>query len=177
MLLYGNTKVMEAMREAVDREIDAYAHGHDRPLREYAAAITAYAGVVGIGVALGRWRGVRLPERVRAGDLALAAVATHRLSRLISKDAVTSVVRAPFTRYEEPAGAGEVNEEVRGSGLRHAAGELISCPFCLDQWVATAFVGGLVAAPRVTRVVASVFTTVALADVLQFAYAALQKSE
>jgi hypothetical protein len=177
MVLYGNTKVMEAMREAVDREIDAYAHGHDRPLREYAAAIAAYAGVVAVGVALGRWRGVRLPERVHAGDLALAAVATHRLSRLISKDSVTSVVRAPFTRYEEPAGAGEVNEEVRGSGLRHAAGELISCPFCLDQWVATAFVGGIVAAPRATRVIASVFTTVALADVLQFAYAALQKSE
>src|SRR5262245_19817889 len=122
--------------------------------------MATYVGVVGAGVALGRWRGVRLPERVGPGDLALVAVATHRLSRLISKDSITSVVRAPFTRYAEPAGAGEVNEEVRGSGFRHAAGELVACPFCLDQWVATAFVGGLVVAPRATRVVASVFATV-----------------
>jgi hypothetical protein len=168
---------VKSLQETVDHEIDAYSHGEDRPLRGYAAAIATYAGVVGAGVAFGRWRGVRLPERLGAADLALAAVATHRLSRLISKDAVTSVVRAPFTRYEEPAGAGEVNEEVRGSGLRHTAGELVSCPFCLDQWVATAFIGGLVAAPRATRAIAAVFTTVALADVLQFAYAALQQSE
>jgi len=191
----GNTNCVESIRDAIEttneaaqtavddakdlanREIAAYAHGHDRPLREYAALITAYLGAVGVGVAVGRRRGVRLPDRFGAGDIALIAVATHRLSRLISKDSITSVVRAPFTRYKEPAGAGEVNEEVRGSGFRHAAGELIGCPFCLDQWIATALVGGLIVAPRATWAVASVFATVAVADVLQFAYAALQESE
>jgi hypothetical protein len=96
---------------------------------------------------------------------------------MVSKDSITAVVRAPFTRYVELAGAGEVNEEVRGTGLRHAIGELIGCPFCLGQWIGTGFVAGLVLAPRPTRVVASVFSVVAVSDALQFGYAALQKSE
>ena len=77
----------------------------------------------------------------------------------------------------EPAGAGEVNEEVRGSGVRHAIGELIACPFCLGQWIGTAFVGGFVFAPRATRLAASVFSVVAVSDALQFGYAALQKGD
>lgn len=44
------------------------------------------------------------------------ALATAHLSRLITKDSVTSVLRAPFARFEEPAGEGEVNEEAVGSG-------------------------------------------------------------
>jgi hypothetical protein len=170
-------ETVERVEHAVDREIEQYSGGNDRPLKDYGAFIAAYGTGVALAVAIGRKRGVKLPERIGFGDLALAAVATHRVSRLLSKDSITSVVRAPFTRYVEPAGAGEVNEEVRGTGLRHAVGELLACPFCLGQWVGTAFVGGLVFAPRATRVVASVFATVAVSDALQFGYAALQKSE
>ncbi len=112
-----------------------------------------------------------------AGDIALLAVGTHRLSRLVSKDSITAVVRAPFTRYVEPTMAGEVHEEVRGTGLRHAAGELVSCPFCLGQWIGTAFVGGFIVAPRATRVVAGVFTVVAASDALQFAFGRLEKTD
>jgi hypothetical protein len=167
----------EQLDEAVEREIAAYAHGNARPLREYGTFIAAYAASVGGLALLGRRRGVRLPERIGLGDFALLAVATHRVSRLVSKDSITSVMRAPFTRYVEPAGAGEVNEEARGSGFRHAAGELISCPFCIAQWVGTGFVAGLVGAPRATRVTATVFAVVAASDALQFGYAALQQSE
>jgi hypothetical protein len=170
-------ETVERVEHAVDREIEAYAAGHDRPLKDYGAFMAAYGAGIAALVAVGRRRGVRLPERIGIGDLALAAVATHRVSRLVSKDSITSVVRAPFTRYVEPAGAGEVNEEVRGTGLRHAIGELLGCPFCLGQWVGTGFVAGLVFAPRATRVVASVFGIVAASDALQFGYAALQKNE
>jgi hypothetical protein len=170
-------ETVERVEHAVDREIEAYAAGHDRPLRDYGAFMAAYGAGIAALVAVGRRRGVKLPERIGIGDLALAAVATHRVSRLVSKDSITSVVRAPFTRYVEPAGAGEVNEEVRGTGLRHAIGELLGCPFCLGQWVGTGFVAGLVFAPRATRVVASVFSVVAASDALQFGYAALQENE
>src|SRR4051812_7980803 len=37
-------------------------------------------------------------------DILLLGVATHKLSRIITKDAVTSFLRAPFTRYDEPLG-------------------------------------------------------------------------
>jgi hypothetical protein len=90
-----------------------------------------------------RRRGARLPERFRAGDLLLLSVATHRVSRLVSKDTVTSPLRAPFTRFRGPAGPSDLDEEVRGHGARRAIGELVSCPFCVGQWVGSAFVGGL----------------------------------
>ena len=50
-------------------------------------------------------------------------------------------------------------EDVRDtSSLRHSIGELITCPFCLDVWIATSFAIGFVFAPRVTRLVAATFT-------------------
>lgn len=118
-----------------------------------------------------------MPVRPAWSDLALISVATHRLSRLVTKDSVTAVVRAPFTRFEEPAGEGEVNEEVRGTGLRHGVGELLTCPFCIAQWIATGFAFGLVLAPRATRFVATTLTAVTASDWLQFAHSALQKTE
>jgi hypothetical protein len=152
-----------------------YAGDHHRPIGSYAmlevaylTACTALAGVV-------KRRG-RLPERFHAGDLVLLAVATHRLSRTVSKDVVTSPLRAPFTRFKGAGAPGELSEEVRGEGMHRAVGELVTCPFCLAQWVATGFAFGLVLAPRPTRFVASVFTTVAAADVLQFVYAGAEKA-
>lgn len=98
------------------------------------------------------------------------------MSCLITKDSVTAVVRAPFTRFKEPAGNGEVNKEVRGTRLRHAAGELLTCPFCIAQWIATGFAFGLVLAPRATRLIAGTLTAVTASDWLQFAHRALQKT-
>ena len=43
-------------------------------------------------------------------------------------------------------------------------GELLVCPYCLDVWTATGFLGGLVVAPRATRWVASVFAVVAIEE-------------
>jgi hypothetical protein len=52
----------------------------------------------------------------------------------------------------------------------------VSCPFCLGQWVATAFSFGLVLAPRTTRFLAGVMAVRAGADALQFGYDALQQA-
>ena len=145
------------------------------PLRSYGVLVAAFnVSFAGSLYALKR-SGRELPARIEPQDLVLLGAASHKLSRLLSKDKVTSVVRAPFTRYEERGGPGEVEEQPRGSGLRRAVGELITCPYCLDQWVASAFTLGLVAAPRQTRLVASVFTIVAISDFLQVAYKAAEK--
>jgi len=155
-------------------EAEAYANREERPLGSfliimgvYGAMITGMAGVLGI-------TRHSLPERLAWPDLALIAVATHKLSRQLAKDPVTSPLRAAFTRYKGTSGEAEVAEEVRGRGMRKALGELVTCPFCLDQWVATVGVFGLLVAPRPTRTIASVFAVLAGADVLQFAYAKLQ---
>lgn len=164
-----------AVRNAAEAEAERYRAGEERPLGGYLVLMSIYSTVLAALSALVRRRG-GLPERVGAADLALLGVATHKLSRLITKDSVTAVVRAPFTTYSEPSGEGEVNEEVRGSGLRHAAGELLTCPFCAAVWVATVLAFGLVLVPRPTRLVASILSAVTSSDFLQLAYAIAQRA-
>jgi len=158
-------------RKSAMRLVAEY-EGHDehRPIRGYSKALAAYATtVVGLSV-LGRRAGVRVPERVPVGDMALMAVMTFRASRLLTKSAVASPLRAPFTTFERSSGTGEVMEEVRENGDLHAFGELLTCPFCIAQWVATTSVAAYVAAPRQTRLAATVMTVAAASDVLQIAY-------
>ena len=155
--------------------MSGYAPGEDRPLVAYAALSAAFGlaltgGLVGI-----RASGRGLPERLPAGDLVLAGVATHKVSRLLTTDRVTSFIRAPFTRYQEPAGHGELDEKPRGAGLRLAIGELLVCPYCVAQWIAASFSLGLVAAPRTTRFVAGIYVAETISDVLQIAYKAAEE--
>ena len=88
---------------------------------------------------------------------------------------MTSPLRAPFTRYAGTSAEAELDEEVRGAGMRKGLGELVSCPFCLGQWAATVGVFGLIVAPRGTRAAASVFAVLTGSDMLQYAYARLQQ--
>jgi Protein of unknown function (DUF1360) len=134
--------------------------------------------LVAVATALAAVTGRTLPARWRLQDLSTVTLGTHKLSRTLSKDAVTSPLRAPFTQYAGTGGPAEVMEEGRKeSQLRHSLGELLTCPFCLDMWVATAFVIGLIFAPRFTRLVAGSFTALAGADFLHLAYAMAQQSE
>jgi hypothetical protein len=144
-----------------------------KPLGSYALMATAFNAGLGAFVAKRR---NELPERIEPYDLVLMGAATHKLSRLIAKDKVTSAFRAPFARYQEDAGPAEVTEEPRGTGLRLAIGELVTCPFCMGQWVAAGFMCGLVTAPRTTRFVASIFATLGVSDALQVVYKAGQEA-
>ena len=168
-------RTAETVRDVAEREADRYAAGHERPLGGYVVLMTIYSAVLAVLSALVRRRG-GLPERLDAADVALLGVASHKLSRLITKDSVTAVVRAPFTTFAEPTGEGEVHEEVRGHGFRHAAGELLTCPFCAGVWVATVLAFGLVLLPRATRLVATILTAVTSSDFLQLAYAIAQRA-
>lgn len=157
------------------REKAAYAHGEDRPVGSYAGLMGLYAvGVAGLS-ALVHKSGRPLPDHLSTRDLLLVSVASHKLSRLLAKDPVTSPLRVPFTRFDGTSGPAELEEETRGTGPQKAAGELLTCPFCIGQWVATGFVFGLLFSPQATRVAASVFTTLTAADFLQFAYAAVEQ--
>jgi hypothetical protein len=145
----------------------AYSDEH-RPLAAYGLLTAAFGALFGGGAAALHQR---LPDRPRATDVALAGVATYKISRLLAKDRVTSVLRAPFTRYEGEAGPSEVSEAPRGRGLQLALGELLVCPYCIGQWVAGAMALGQLGIPRTTRFVAGTFAAYALADALQMAHA------
>jgi hypothetical protein len=150
----------------------AYAPDEHRHLGGYLSAMGAFGFLAASLAAAAKVTGRPVPERPATSDVVLISIATHKLSRLLAKDSVTSPLRAPFTRYTEPGGAAEVNEEVRdeGSPVRHAIGELVTCPFCLAVWVATGLTGGLVLAPRLTRLAATVLVATAASDFLQMAY-------
>jgi hypothetical protein len=141
-----------------------------RPLGGYAVLSATLA--TGFAAALA---GSELPERIGAQDVLLAGVATHKLSRLLAKDKVTSFIRAPFTEFQEPAGKGELEEKPRGKGLRLATGELLVCPYCVAQWISAGFAVGYVRAPRLTRLLAGMWTMYAISDGLQLAYLAAEE--
>ena len=152
-----------------------YTNGEARPLGADLGAMGVYVGLVSAAAAAVRASRAELPDRIPFGDAALLTVATFRLARRIAKDPVTAPLRAPFVRFEGPSGHAEVAEEVREhGGVKHAVGELLTCPFCLAQWVGTGFVFGYVAAPKATRLAALTMTMVAGSDVLQFVYDAIQ---
>jgi len=157
-------------------DLDAYAPPAERPpLVAYAVAIGAFNSIFGAALLIARARGRPLPERVGTADVLTIGVASHKLSRLIAKDKVTSPLRAPFTTLEGEGGPAELSESPRGSGARKAIGDMLVCPYCLGLWVVAAFSIGLLFAPRLTRFVAAAFSALTISDFLQIAYKAAEE--
>jgi Protein of unknown function (DUF1360) len=147
-----------------------YAPEEDKPLASYGVLMSVFLTLATTFAAWFRRSGRELPERIDDRDLVLLTLASHKASRLIAKDKVTSAIRAPFARYQGSAGPGEVSEQPRGRGLRRVIGELLVCPYCLGMWTSAFLTAGLLVAPRFTRWVASALTIFFGADVLQIAY-------
>jgi len=159
------------MTELLEKTEQAYEGEHDRPMGGYLGILAVRGGSVAVAAAAATLAGRRAPDHIGVLDLLLMAACTHKLSRRLAKDPVTSPLRAPFTRYAGESGPAEVQETPRG-----ALGELLACPFCIAQWVATGYAAGLVLAPKATRLVGATMTAVAISDWLQLAYAKLMKS-
>ena len=138
-------------------------------LAEYAFLLAFFAtGVVALtGLAIDN---DKLPKRPSLFDLALLGIATHKLSRILAKDRITGILRAPFVSYIRSAGHGEVEEEPRGRGIQRGIGQLVSCPYCLAPWCATAMAFGFLFAPRVARLFAGILASVAASDFLHKIY-------
>ncbi|MGV9557373.1 DUF1360 domain-containing protein [Streptomyces sp. NPDC003401] len=150
-----------------------YSAGHERPLGGYLAAMTGFGAYTAAWATAVRLRRRPLPDRPEPWDVVLTAVATFRLSRLLSKASVTSPLRAPFTRYVGPQGPAELHEEARSADGRETVGELVTCPFCMSVWVASTLTAGQLLWPRATRTAMGALTALAGADALQLAYGAL----
>jgi hypothetical protein len=143
-------------------------------LTEYATLLGFYLASVAVltGVAFEQ---KRLPRKFSVLDLALLGIATHKLSRIVAKDRITAVLRAPFVSYIRSSGAGEVEEKPRGRGFQRGIGHLISCPYCMAPWCATALSFGLLFAPRMTRFCAGILLSVTASDFLHRAYARMKQ--
>ena len=144
--------------------------GKRPPLTTYLVLSSGFVAAVASFLMVRRRHG-GLPERIDARDLALVGAASFKLSRLVTKKKIAAPIRAPFTEYQgKGAAPAEVNEKPRGSGVQAALGELLTCPYCLGLWMASAMVAGLVTAPRETRAVVSILTALGVSDFLHAAY-------
>jgi hypothetical protein len=143
-------------------------------LAEYASLLGFFIASVAVLIGIAAEKD-GLPRRFSLLDLAVLGIATHKMSRIVAKDRITGILRAPFVSYIRSAGAGEVEEEPRGRGIQRGIGQLISCPYCMAPWCATALAFGFVFAPRVTRFFAGILVSVAASDFLQRAYLKLKQ--
>jgi hypothetical protein len=165
----------EKISDKVQQEVVEGYGGEEQRLYSYATLMGLFNLIFAVFLLFVKGTGRNIPERVDTKDLALLGVATHKLSLIGSQDAVTSPLRAPFTELQEKESPKSVEEKPRGKGLRRSVGELLTCQFCLGLWVASFFTYGLVLAPRVTRLIATVFTVVTISDYLHQTYKALMK--
>jgi hypothetical protein len=147
------------MAEERDRSGDA------RPLGEYAGLAGAFWALFALFVATSR---DRLPDRIGPGDTVRIALATYKLARLITKDEVTSFVRAPVTEDEDA-------QEPAREGARRALGELLTCPYCIGLWIASGLSYAQVLAPRETRFATTIFSAHAVSDFLHAGFVRLRK--
>jgi hypothetical protein len=154
---------------------EGYKQGEDISLSSYSMLAGAFNLIFAVFLLAARLAGRSIPERVDARDIVLLGMATHKLSLVASEDAIISPLRAPFTELREKESPKKVDEKPRGEGLRRSVGELLTCKFCLSVWVASLFTYGLVLAPRVTRLVAALFSVVTISDYLHQVYKALMK--
>lgn len=170
------TEWKDRLASTAQAQQEHYSGGQDRPLRGYAMTMATYGGLVSALAGTAQLTGRPIPDTLSWSDVIRGAAATHKLSRLLAKDPVTSPLRAPFASYQGTSGPAELNEKVRGQGGKKTIGELVTCPFCTGVWVATGLTAGLIYLPRTTRIATATLTALAGADLLQFVHAWLEKA-
>ena len=109
---------------------------------------------------------LRLNSSPSLFDFVLLAFATIRLGRMIAYDRVMEPFRAPFTKtVPDKSGVGKT-VVARGTGIRCAIGQLISCPICIGTWIAAGLVYALYAFPGPARLFIIICAVIGLAEML-----------
>jgi hypothetical protein len=124
---------------------------------DYAALSAGYGALLGALVLGGREQA----DPVARQEIPALGLATFALAKLIAKEKVETWVREPFVE-ETPEG-----RRPKGTRLRYAVGELLTCTRCVGAWSSLGLVALRVARPREAKVVTAVLATSALNDFLQ----------
>jgi hypothetical protein len=139
------------------------------PYPAYAAITATFAGGLAVAGGLARLLG-RDPREETALDLVVLAAATFKASRTISRDEVTSFLRAPFVEGEAHSGA---EEPLETGDFHQAIGELVTCSRCIGTWVAAGLATTQILAPRMGRMLTWTLAAAGVNDFLQASFAAL----
>jgi hypothetical protein len=140
------------------------------PYGAYAGITGTFAGVLGVAGLLARSLG-RDPRCDTPLDLAVLSFATFKAARTITRDDVTSFIRAPFVEGE--AGGGNEEEPIETGGLQQALGELVTCSRCVGTWAAAGLATTQILAPRFGRLLTWSLAAAGANDFLQAGFVAL----
>jgi uncharacterized protein DUF1360 len=100
----------------------------------------------------------------RPYDLLMLGLASFRIGRMLAYEGVAEPLREPFTHTQvDDSGTGQT-VVATGEGVRFALGQLLSCPICVGTWVAAGLIYGLHLAPRPTRLLMTIMSTIGLAQ-------------
>jgi hypothetical protein len=128
---------------------------------DYAALSAGYGALLGAVVLGARQQ----PDPLLREEIPALALATFALSKLVAKEKVETWVREPFVE-DTPQG-----RRPKGTRLRYAVGELLSCTRCIGAWSSLGLVALRVTRPREAKVVTTVLATSAVNDFLQTGFA------
>ena len=125
---------------------------------DYAALSAGWGALLGAVLVAARDKG---EEPVSSAEVPALGLATFALSKLVAKEKVDAWVREPFVE-EHPDG-----RRPKGTGLRYAVGEMLTCTRCVGVWSALGLTALRVTRPREARVVNTVLGASAINDVAQ----------
>ena len=146
---------------------------HEKPAEQasYAALIGTFGTVFTL---FSLWKGRDF--RLERFDFVLLALSAFRMGRLMSYDLVFRPIREPVTEtVPNPDGNGE-RVVPEGTGLRHAVGDLVSCPTCSGTWAAAGLVYALRIFPGPARAFMAIMAAAGAAELLDGAYEMLNWS-
>jgi hypothetical protein len=123
--------------------------------RDYGVLTTGWLSILGAILVGSRDHG---EEPVRPVETIPLGVATFAMAKLISKEKIAAPERALFIDDEQ---------RPKGSGVRYAIGELVTCTRCTGLWCALGLTGLRVLRPRESRVVNTLLGASAMNDFLQ----------
>lgn len=100
---------------------------------------------------------------IPAREIMPLGLATFALSKVIAREKIGTWVRDPFV-HEDP----EEHKpgSPRGRRLRHAVGELLTCPRCVGAWAGLGLVSLRMLSPSAGRVATTVLATSGVNDFL-----------
>ena len=124
------------------------------------AALNAVWGALATGMLL-----ATRDDAPPAHELPVFGLATFALTKSLAKEKVGTWAREPLVD--------ESSRRPKGSRLRFAAGELMTCTRCLGTWTSLGLIGLRVARPREGRIIAGVLASAALNDWLQAGFTLL----
>ena len=141
--------------------MSAEHNGHPVEPVDYAKLNAAYAVLFAGVVFAARRRGDESDDQIPIRELVPLGAATFALAKVIAREKIGSWVREPFVDQDDGG------RRPRGSHLRAAVGELVTCTRCVGAWSALGIVGLRVVEPRSGRIVANVLAASAANDWLQ----------